>query len=144
MEQGIADAIEQFRDSDILHKELKDTKEKEVNKELRQAEEFRSQSLETFGETSKRLGKDDEVPKKKRRSGSETLTFLQQKSKDDFALKKEELSLKKAEMEERHRTNDRIHEMLLAQQQQNSNIVQQQQQINTALLQVLAKFSSNQ
>ena len=65
MEQGLADAIEQFRDADLLHSKEKETKQQEQNKELRQGEEFRDQALETFGETRKRLGKDDDVKKKK-------------------------------------------------------------------------------
>lgn len=144
MENGIRDAIEQFRESDILYAKEKEVKGKDVEKELRQGEEFRNQALETFRETRKRLDKDDEVKKKKRRSESETLSYLQQKSKDDFTLKKEELSMKKTEMEERQRNNDRMHEMLMAQQQQNAAILQQQQQVNAALLQVLAKFTSTQ
>ena len=76
-----------------------------TNKDTEIAEEFRNVSLETFGETKRRLlvetGDDFTSPKqKKRRSGSETFSYLREKNDQELALRKEELEIRKREMEE--------------------------------------------
>ena len=53
-DKGLADIIEQFKDSETKAAEEKGQKKEAADKEIAQAEEFRKQSLETIGETRKR------------------------------------------------------------------------------------------
>ena len=91
-----------------------------TNKDTEIAEEFRNVSLETFGETKRRLsvetGDDFTSPKqKKRRSGSETFSYLREKNDQELALRKEELEIRKREMEERQRFKDQMQKLLINQ-----------------------------
>ena len=97
--------------------EEKHQKELRTNKDTEITEEFRKASLETFGETKQRLlvetGDDFKSPKqKKRRSASETFSYLQDKNEQELAVRKEELEIRKCEMEERQRSNDKMQQLL--------------------------------
>ena len=62
------------------------------------AEDIRNRCMETFGETSKRKSsEEDETPKKKRRTGSETVTYLREKAERDYKLKEQEMPIKQTE-----------------------------------------------
>ncbi|KAL9961723.1 hypothetical protein ACROYT_G030723 [Oculina patagonica] len=83
----------------------KETKEKQ-GKELldrKKAEEVRQKALESLGQTQKRHGeeKDDCLTSKKkpRKSGTETMMYLQTKAEKEFELRKEEMQLKRQDME---------------------------------------------
>ena len=141
IDRGLADAISQFKDYDLQHTQEKVKRDEEINKEQKTAEEFRRASLETFGETQTRTGSEEGTSKKKRKSGTEAIAYLREKSDKTISLRKEELALKKSEVEERQRTSDRMQEMLTSQQQQTSMILQQQQQVNNALIQFLNRFT---
>ena len=82
----------------------KETKEKQ-DKELldrKNAEEVRQKALESLGQTQKRHveEKDDcQIKKKPQTSGTETMIYLQNKAEREFDLRKEEMQLKRQEME---------------------------------------------
>ena len=82
----------------------KETKEKQ-DKELldrKNAEEVRQKALESLGQTQKRhVGEKDDcqLKKKLRKSGTETMIYLQNKAEREFDLRKEEMQLKRQEME---------------------------------------------
>ena len=89
-------------------------------KDTEVAEEFGNASLETFGETKRRLsvetGDDFTSPKQKiRRSGSETFSYLREKNQQELDVRKEELEIRKREMEERQRFNDQMQKLLIRQ-----------------------------
>ena len=76
IDQGMNDIVTQFKDYDLIHQEDKSKKSEALSKEVNDAEEFRKSSLETFGETRKRTGlEDDPGCSKKRKSRSETQTL---------------------------------------------------------------------
>ena len=50
------DIVTQFKDYDLMQQEVKSKKSEVLLKEVNDAEEFRKSSLETFGETRKRTG----------------------------------------------------------------------------------------
>ena len=85
LDQGLRDIIDQFHDFDSKRMEEKHQKELKTNKETLIAEEFRNASLETFGETKRRLssGNEDDFTspkqKKRRSGGSETFSYLREK-----------------------------------------------------------------
>ncbi|XP_046862100.1 uncharacterized protein LOC124455508 [Xenia sp. Carnegie-2017] len=116
--------------------------------EVEKAVEMRQQSMETLAETYKRKFQSNNGEKPKRRmssNGSEIIAYLQQKSRVDAELKREELMLKKAEADERKQQQNNIisqHEALTkaltdsiaAQQRQQEQLMHQLQLQNTALL----------
>ena len=67
------------------------------------AEEFRQASLETFGQSCKiKEGDLDNEPcissgKKGRTTGTETISYLREKTEREFSFRKEELELKRTE-----------------------------------------------
>ena len=146
LDQGIRSIIEQFHDFDSKRMEEKHQKELKTNKDTEIAEEFRKASLETFGETRRRpsveTGDDFTSPKqKKRKSGSETFSYLREKNEQELAVRKEELEIRKREMEERQRSNDQMQQLLINQQNQTSHLLQQQQQISIAFSNFMKKFA---
>lgn len=82
----------------------KETKEKQ-DKELldrKRAEEVRQKALESLGQTQKRhVEENDDCQRKKRprKNGNETMMYLQNKAEREFDLRKEEMQLKRQEME---------------------------------------------
>ena len=82
----------------------KETKEKQ-DKELldrKNAEEVRQKLLESLGQTQKRHVEekhDCQIKKKPRKSGTETMVYMQNKAEREFDLRKEEMQLKRQEME---------------------------------------------
>ena len=92
--RGLREISEQFHDFDLKHEENKQQKQQSANKEVQIAEDFRLASLETYGETSQRKTDDDEIPpKKKRRTGSETISYLRDKNAQEVDMKKQELDI---------------------------------------------------
>ena len=130
LDQGIRNTIEQVHDFDDKCMEEKYQKGLKTNKDTEMAEECRNVSLEKFGETKQRLlvetGDDFTSPKlKKRRSGSETFSYLREKNKQELAVRKEELEIRKREIEERQRSNDQMQKLLINQQNQTTHLLQQ-------------------
>ena len=87
--------------------------------DLVKAQEIRKKSLKTFGKTRKCKA---ESEKKTRRSTSDTINFLAEKSETEHELRKEELKLQKQEIENQTR---HIQNAQLAQQAQLSMLQQQ-------------------
>ena len=88
-----------------------------------EAEEFRNTSLETFGEMTNRLSEDKEdhvVRKKGRKSalGSETIAYLREKTENETLLRKEEIGIRKAELEDRRNSQDSLQKLIIEQQKQ--------------------------
>ena len=111
---------------------------------------MRSQSLETFQQTRKRLGNESaEAPKsKKRSSGTETITFLKLKAEKDAKLKQQELDMRKLEQETQrdlaNRQQTLFVDMLGQQRQQMQQILQQQQDAQQHQNQIMvAQFNNN-
>lgn len=149
-------------------------KQKKMEKDRKQAEEIRFQAMETFGESKKRVSEGSEPKqRKKRATGGETLQYLQQKSENEFELRKAELEIKKKEMEDRREVEmslyshqqkqfmefqkniiDQCHQQqtmiqkqmeqqALNHQQMMASQAQQQQQNNQLLLLLLEKLSKS-
>ena len=100
LDQGIRSIIEQFHNFDSKRMEEKHQKELKSNKYTEIAEKFRKASLETLGKTKRRLsvetGYDLTSPKqKKRKSSSETFSYLREKNEQELAVRKEELQIRK-------------------------------------------------
>ena len=140
VEIGIADIIGKI-ESASTHWDDGDDKKK-IEQERKNAEEVRAKCLETFSETKKRVSEDDESPKRKRSSGSETIAFLQSKLDNDAKFREQELQLRKMEGEQKRKAME-LQEKMFADQQkllagilgQQQTVQQQQQQIILANMQ---------
>ena len=76
-----------------------ETKKQNVQQEKSKAEEMRLKAMETMGQTKKRAEKSNEVDstKKRRKSTSDAIEFLQKKAEQELALWREEIEMRKQE-----------------------------------------------
>lgn len=170
IDQAMGDIITRFEEADAETDRLSEEKKKKVEMEATKAAEMRRLSLETFKETQARNSEIGEPSRKKRRaSGSDTMTYLKEKAEMDMKIKSEEMQLRKNEIarerefkeeelrvrkleqDERKEQNEQMfHQMLHSQtiqQQQmkqlcemSSGMMLQQQQQSAAFMALLEKF----
>ena len=138
IELAIQEIIEKMQDVS-LHASDSDSSKQEAEKNA--VEEIRRQSLETFAETRKRTVSedDDESPKcVKRRGGSETISFLKEKTERDHDLRQQEINLKEKELKLQRETLGEQQNTLancLTQMAKQQQATSQQQQIMLAQMQ---------
>lgn len=112
----------------------KQQKKDGISKEKKMAEDIRKTALERMGETRKRMQaaagcSDDEdentptKPVKSRRSSTDTIEWLKEKSANDARMREEELKFKKEELD-------------LAKEQQNLQVKQSQNQMTLLMKQI--------
>ena len=118
-----------------------------LEKEKRQAEDMRAKALEKVGETRKREASDDvKKEKKARRSGADTITYLKERSEEEFKIRQEELELKKQEQRSQTKQQEEMTQQLIRQQEnqqvmfanlqkQQSEQLQQLSQMQMAIMQ---------
>ena len=71
-----------------------------ADEQTAKAVEMRKSSMETFTQSKKRKG-EQEQKKSKRSIGTETVAYLREKAQLDASLKREELQLRRGELEKR-------------------------------------------
>ena len=134
------DINERKHEGELREKQNSEEKIKRVDKERAEAEQVRRISMKRLSETKKRLSTsastdDLEISpptKRPRSSGGDTIMYLREKSEKDFALREEELRLKKAELEASKQRDAHL-------QQQSSLMLQQCQQQSAALMSLVQK-----
>ncbi|KAL9971119.1 hypothetical protein ACROYT_G023606 [Oculina patagonica] len=117
-------------------KKAKDSQDKE------NAENIRKKAMERLGQTQKRKADENESEgkrRKKRSSGSDTLSFLREKNEQSQELQKQELELKKQQLEVESKKQDNFMQVMLNQQQQQ----QKQMQDFQAMMSIQARQQSN-
>ena len=150
LDEIIAD-IDKYNEIDADKNDARKAKET-VEKEC--AAETRKRVMETYGETRKRNKEEgynspSPSPSVKRRSGTETLRFLMEKQEqakkeheDNLKLKTEEISLRKAEVQNMNTAMTSVITTLnntLQVQQQQQQQMMQQTQLFAALIEKLNK-----
>lgn len=140
-DDSMTDIIERFKERDAEDQQLDSEKREKAEEETVKAVEMRKASVETFAQSKKRKG-EQEQKKCKHSTGTETVAYLREKAELDASLKREELQLRKAELDvkkiqqENLMTQQEIHTKVLL-----DNIKSQQKQQmqvqNTALLTLL-------
>ena len=95
MDQLLDEIIELFDESD---KAIDETKQKQ--EEVEKAEEIRKRSLETFKESAKKNGDEQQGAKqrKTRASGANTMAYLKERAETVATLKCENLEIKRKEL----------------------------------------------
>ena len=84
-------------------------KGKKAEEETAKAVEMRKASMETFALSKKRKG-EQEQKKCKRSKGTETVAYLREKAELDASLKREELQLRKAELDVKKNPTRKSHD----------------------------------
>ena len=134
------DINERKHEGEIRENQNSEEKNKKVDKERAEAEQVRRMSMERLSETKKRLSTSastDELEvspptKRPRSSGGDTIMYLREKSEKDFALREEELRLKRAELEAAKERDSHL-------QQQSALMLQQCQQQSAAMMLLVQK-----
>lgn len=152
-DNSMEDIIEQFKVRDTVDQQQDADKNEKAIAETAQAVEMRKSSMETFAQTQKRKAlPSEDVKKSKKPVGSDTLAYLKVKAEIDAELKREELKIRKTELE--HKTaqeealqtqqqvlTERLFDSLNRQQEQQQQLMQQIQIQNTSMLALLQTFS---
>lgn len=157
LDQLIEEITEKERQAEATRETEDQTKKGEREREV--AMDIRKKAMETFGETKKRLNEDEESgksEKRKRRSGSDAVEYLREKSEKEMSLREEELELKRLQevnrqQHERELEGNRQQQQQLMidamkeQQTQMQNmqvmLMQQQQQQTNALMCILDRLT---
>lgn len=141
MEDALEELLEQEEEAEKVQKEDSDVKKSKDDADRSKAEKMRKRAMQSLGESSKKDDDDDEddeclaLKKKKRRSnGSDTLMFLREKSEVMQEIKKEELDMKKKEMELQEKKHDDYLKVIMTQQQQQSQQFQNFQTMMMAMM----------
>ena len=138
-------AMEEICDkADASEKDQSDLEQQKKDKtasDRKIAQEMRIKAMQTMTKTKKRVNADDELEnnekplqKRGRRSGSDTMLYLKEKSDKDFKLKQEELELRKQEQLAQAKQHTEFTQHLVRQQEKQQDMLeafqrQQQQQM---------------
>ena len=153
-DDSMADIIERFREKDAEDQQQDVEKRGKADEETAKAVEMRKSSVETFAQSKKRKG-EQEQKKSKRFTGTETVAYLREKAELHASLKREELQLRRAELDEKkvqqeglmtqqENLTKMLCESIKSQQKQQEQLLQQMQLQNTALLTLLQGAVSKQ
>ena len=141
-DKSMEDVIERFRSKDEEDKLQADERKGKAGAETAKAEEMRAKAMETFKTGKKRKSDGGEPDKKsKKTSASETMTYLKEKAELAAELKREELQVRKAELEIKKKHEDMLSESLKQQQKQHDQVMLQMQAQNAALLAVIQSLA---
>ena len=169
-ELGMDEICENAEAADRDQQVISEEKKANLEKEKKQVEDMRAKALEKVGETKKRVAVSDDgsgepgkKEKRSRRSGTETIAYLKEKSAKELQIRQEELELRKEEQCAQAKCHEQMTQQLIhqqerqqdmfanLQQQQNQQLqqlsqmqmamMQQQQQQSQALIAVLQEFA---
>ena len=101
LDGALMDLIQRFDEADSERKMETNEKEIKIKNELAKAKKMRKTSLETFCQTNKRKESDTEIPQKRRQSSfsQDYMSYFSEKSEKELQLQKEELKVKKQELD---------------------------------------------
>ena len=127
--------LEEICEKEEVAEEEDETKKKKAKAEKESAEKMRLKAMEKLSESQKRKDSNEEArPKKSRKSIGDAVSYLQEKSKQEIALRKEEIELKKQEegriahLSEQQLKMQQDMLQMIQQQHQNQQRQQQEQQ----------------
>ena len=164
VEAALEEIIEKEKEFEKQCSSEDSDKKEKADKDRKNGQAMRQESLETFAQTKKRKllnsEEDDiETPKVRtnRRSGADTLAYLKEKSDKEMEVKKEELQIKKKLqeeqlMEQRSMRQQQAHmveafsamqQSMQRQLQQQTELQQQQQQQNSQLIMMMMQMIQN-
>lgn len=122
-DEALLDLIERFSEADEEHQKKSAEKKTKAEGDIAKAQEMREKALETFGETKKRkdLENGEGSSKRARRSSTDLLSYLKEKSEKDHELRQQELRMKQEQINLQAQNQ---HAQFLLLQQQNSAMIE--------------------
>ena len=147
LEVLLEELIEQ---EDLSEEEGNETKRK-TEQDKSKAQEIRKTTMENLGETKQRKlvnGEQDDatslpLKNKTRRSGSEVVGYLKEKSEQEAKLREQEIEIKKTQQEMEGKRYDSLMTMMAQQQQQQQQIQASMVEQNKLMLSLLSKLVNN-
>ena len=91
--------IERFKERDENQRKENEEKKERTTEDALKAAEMRKRSLETFTESQNR-NSEEITPKRTRNNGNDTISYLTAKYESESNLRKEELALRRKEIEQ--------------------------------------------
>ena len=143
---AVREIVEQFEEAAKMQQEMTAEEKKKQEQEVLQAEEMRQVSLESFGETRKRTKSNDEKSNGKTSAKvkcTETMKSLRERAAQEDQMKKDEMSIKKNELELQKQQQQALECQLNRQFDQTQQILQQQQQQNLLLMSLIQQILPN-
>ena len=100
--------LEELTEREEMAEEERFQQGKKSEKDQEKAKDIRLKAMEKLSQTKKRKSEEnsDDPPKKSRRVGSETLSFLKEKNEREMDFKQKELELRSKEYEEERKRRD--------------------------------------
>ena len=98
VDECLEDIIERFKERDENQRKGNEEKKERATEDALKAAEMRKRSLETFTESQNRSN-EEITPKRTRNNGNDTISYLTAKYESEFNLQKEELALRREEIE---------------------------------------------
>ena len=120
VEVALEELIEK-EDAAETERRIVDNKKIKNSQDREDAENIRNKAMERLGQTQKREADEGESvgrKKRKRSSGSDTLSFLREKNEQVQAIQKEEFDLRRQQLELESKKQDNFMQVMLHQQQQ--------------------------
>ena len=142
VEMALEELIEKEDAAETEQRVVDNQKKAKDSQDRENAENIRKKAMERLGQTQKRKADENESEgkrRKKRSSGSDTLSFLREKNEQAQEMQKEELELRKQQLEVESKKQDNFMQVMLNQQQQQ----QKQMQDFQAMMSIQAKQQSD-
>ena len=140
--------LEEVVERENLAEEECNEGKKKMEDEKQKAVDIRKTAMESLSQTRKRKVSEESAGKKSRRSGSEAIDYLREKSREELRIKEEEMQLKKEQQAlevRQHEAGIKRHEameqMMAQQQQQMLKLMQDQQQQTNNFQNMMAQQS---
>ena len=123
--------LEELIEQEDLSKEEGNEAKRKTEQDKSKAQEIRKTAMENLGETKKRKlvnGEQDDatslpLKNKTRRSGSEVVGYLKEKSEQEAKLREQEIEIKKTQQEMEGKRYDSLMAMMAQQQQQQQSSI---------------------
>ena len=142
VEMALEELIEKEDAAETEQRVVDNQKKAKDSQDRENAENIRKKAMERLGQTQKRKADENESEgkrRKKRSGGSDTLSFLREKNEQAQEMQKEELELRKQQLEVESKKQDNFMQVMLNQQQQQ----QKQMQDFQAIMSIQAKQQSD-
>ena len=119
VEMALEELIEKEDAAETGQRVVDNQKKAKDSQDRENAENIRKKAMERLGQTQKRKADENESEgkRKKRSSGSDTLSFLREKNEQAQEMQKEELELRKQQLEVESKKQDNFMQVMLNQQQ---------------------------
>ena len=114
----LLEELTELEDLSEQEKQEGEEKVKKIEEDKVKAQDVRKQAMEKLSETKKRKPKDEDdmAKKKSRKSPSDTIAYLREKSENEVEIRKQELDFKNKQLEEDRKKQEEAHtrnEMLM-------------------------------